>query len=573
MPESNFVPSFFQRIQANWQSGLTVALVSLPLNIALSIASGAGPVPGIITGVWAGIVAAIFGGSNYNVIGTAGALSTILAAFAGSLVGDQKAVLALPLLAMTVGLFILLIFFLRLEKYLIYIPTSVMYGFAAGVAITIAVNQLRDATGLNLVKHSEFLPNLWETLSHLSLTKPATFGVFGFFLAFLLIFKKFVKKIPGVIPVAILGIILGYAQSYFGLNWELVTLQQKQGTFVISLFIQPNLGLYSQILTNWNYLGWLLNTAMVVALVGILETLITAKIADKITETKFNTRRELVGLGLANIASGIMGGLPATGVFIRTGLNIKSGATHSTSALLSAVITGVLAFIFLPFFQYIPMAVIAAILFNTAIGLIEIKEFRRYWLEDKSSFIVGIVVALITVISDASIGILVGVALALLFFVDKLSKGTFEATFNSKKKIVDCRHGNCFLYPKLKKAQQIDVIVYSIEGIMAYVDGPKHRENFEKMEKMTSLETVVIRLRDLFYMDLDGRDLLEEAVRDLARFGKKVLITGPCEEVSEVLKLSPIFVNLYDKGLVFPKTEDALFSIGFEKKDLGFPKK
>ena len=104
MPESDLVPSFFQRVQANWQSGLTVALVSLPLNIALSIASGAGPVPGIITGVWAGIVAAIFGGSNYNVIGTAGALSTILAAFAGSLVGDQKAVLALPLLAMTVGL-------------------------------------------------------------------------------------------------------------------------------------------------------------------------------------------------------------------------------------------------------------------------------------------------------------------------------------------------------------------------------------------------------------------------------------------------------------------------------------
>jgi SulP family sulfate permease len=566
------LPNFTAKIKTNWQSALTVALVSLPLNIALSIASGAGPIPGIITGVWAGIIAALFGGSHYNVIGTAGALSTILASFAGTKIGDSTAMLALPLLAITTGFFILLVFALKLERYLIYIPTSVMYGFAAGVAITIAMNQIRDATGLQLHKHDEFLANLWETVKNLGQAKIITLAVFGFFLSFLLIFKKFVKQIPGVIPVAILGIILGFSQTYFGWNLGLETLQQKQGNISVSLFNAPNLDLYQKILTNWDFLFWLLKISLTVSLIGILETLITAKIADKITQTKFNTRKELLGLGLANIASGVMGGLPATGVFIRTGLNIKSGANHRTSALLSAIFTGILAFVFLPFFQYIPMAVIAAILFNTAIGLIEIKEFKRYWLEDKSSFLVGILVALITVISDASIGILIGAVLALLFFVDKLSKGSFEVTFNSHKKIVRYEHGNCFVCPK-ESHHKIDVVVYSIEGIMAYVDGPKHLENFEKMAKMKHLETVIIRMRDLFYLDLDGRDLLEEAIDNLQKNGKKVLVTGPCQEVSEVLKLSNTFRELHDNKHIFPKTEFALFSIGFAKEDLGFHKK
>lgn len=555
------------KIQQNWQSGLTVSLVSLPLNIALSIASGAGPVPGIITGVWAGLIASFFGGSNYNVIGTAGALSSILAGFTLIQVGGSNAVLALPLLAILVGFVILAIYMLRLEKFLIYIPTSVMYGFAAGVAITIAFNQLRDALGLdNLHKHPEFLANIWETLNHLGQTKMITFTVFLIFLGLLLIFKKFVKKIPGVIPVAVLGILLGYGQTYFSWNLGLTTLVQKQGKFTASLFNSPDLALYSNFLTNYNLLFQILNIALIVALVAILETLITAKIADKITNTKFNTRRELLGLALANIASGVMGGLPATGVFIRTGLNIKSGANDKMSATLISIFTAIFAFVFLPLFQYIPMAVIAAILFNTAIGLIEIKEFKKYWQEDKSSFFVGIVVAIMTVIIDASIGILIGTVLALLFFVDKLSKGTFEATFNNQKKIVECVHGNCFLSPT---NQPIDVIVYSIEGIMAYVDGPKHRENFEKMEKMETLKTVIIRLRDLFYLDLDGRDLLEEAVIDLTSCGKQVLVTGPCLEVSKVLQKSHIFRDLYDKKEIFPKTEQALFSIGFAKSDLG----
>lgn len=561
----------FLRLKQNWQSGLTVSLVSLPLNIALSIASGAGPIPGVITGVWAGIVAAFFASSNYNVIGTAGALTTILAGFAINQINGNSAVLLLPFLAIITGLIILLVYVLKLEKYLIYIPSSVMYGFASGVAITIAFNQLRDAFGLyNLIKHKEFLVNTFETFTNLGQTNIPSFLTFIVFLALLLTLKKYLKKIPAVIPISIIGILFGYFEAF---RWDvgISSLKDRQGHFVVSLLQIPNFKNFFDTISSPANILLLLNISMVIALVGILETLITARLADKITNTKFSPQKELLGLGLANIVSGLAGGLPATGVFIRTGLNIRSGAKHKTSSGIAAVFTAILALLFLPFFEYIPMPVIAAILFNTAIGLIEVHHFNRYWKEDKNSLIVALTVAFVTVVADASIGILIGVAMALLFFVDKISKGAFEATFNSKHKIIKHIYGDCIAYPK-KEDMEIDVIVYSIEGIMAYVDAPQHQRNFENMASIPTLETIVIRMRDLFYLDLDGLDLLEEELVSLKARGKEILITAASPEVTKVLKNSKFFKELYESKKVFNKTENALLSLGFKKEDLSRPK-
>jgi sulfate permease, SulP family len=559
--------NIFLKLKQNWQSGLTVALVSLPLNIALSIASGAGPLPGVITGFWAGIIASFFAGSNYNVIGTAGALSTILANFILNQPNQPSAVLLLPFLAVMTGLIILFVYFLKLEKYLIYIPSSVMYGFAAGVAITIALNQIRDALGLyGLERHPEFLLNTLETIKNTDKLNLNSFLVFLVFLVLLLLIKKYIKQIPTIIPISILGIIFGHVESY---KWNLgvSNLKDRQGSFDISLIQLPNFSNFFEFVDLPRNLLVLFNISLIIALIAILETLITAKLAEKITNEKFNSRKELLGLGLANIVSGFAGGLPATGVFVRTGLNIKSGANHKSSSGIAAALSGLLSLLFLPFFEYIPMPVIAAILFNTAIGLIEIHQFKRFWKEDTNSLIVSLLVALITLIADASIGIIIGVALSLLFFVDKLSKGTFEATFNSNRKIVKYIYGNCVSYPK-KEECEIDVIVYSIEGIMAYLDAHQHEQNFQNMSKIPTLETLIIRMRDLFYLDLDGLDLLEEAIVNLKKQNKEVLITAPSYEVTKVLHNSKVFRELYKTKKVFAKTENALFSLGFKKEDL-----
>ncbi len=553
------------RISQNWKSGLTVAMVSLPLSVALSIASGAGPLPGVITGVWACSVGALLIGSKYNIIGAAGALTTVLYGFANF--GGNNWVFALPFLAIISGLIILLIWLLRLEKYLIYIPSSVMYGFATGVAVLIAFGQINDALGLkNVEPASHFLEKLvasWQALSTFSLP---TLIVFLITFAIIFLLKKLKFAIPGAIIVSVLGIILGWISTNYNLGFELITLAAKYGEVPATVFQLPNFMGFLELLKSNYFVYQLFSVVLVVALISILETLITAKLADKIVGDRSSARQELFGLGLANIVSGLAGGLPATGVFIRTGLNVKSGANDRMSGILAGVFTGMLALVFLPLFKYIPMAVIAGILFNTAIGLIEFEKFHRFWLEDKMNFLVMVLVAAVTVLEDASIGILLGVALALLVFVDKLSKGQFVVKFNCKNKVIGYETGHKFVCPK--ENEQVDVVVYSIEGIFAYIDAPSHQENLRVLANMPHLKTVILRMRDLFYMDLDGLDMLEESVIELQAMGKEVIFTGINKEVYRILKKSETIANLIHQGKVYNKTEQALQALGFTKQDM-----
>ena len=555
---------YINNIQANLRSAVSVALVSLPLGIALAVASGVSPIIGVITGIWASIVAAIFGSSNYNIVGAASGLIAVIAPFIANYEGKNSTI-ALALLAFMSGCFILLIQFFKLEKYLTYIPSSVMYGFSLGIAMVVALGQLAASLGmdknkLTAGKELGFLAKNLEPLKHLDQVYLPALAVFVFCFGLLFLISKLLPKIPAVVIVAPVGVLIGYIAN--SMNIKLDTLQSQFGSLEFQLFNLPKI---TEVNITDFFSPLLFQAAFVVAIIASLETLITAKLADKMTGTKFVAGKELQGLGLANIVSGLVGGLPATGVFLRTGLNIKNGATHKVSQLLSGIFTLVLALLFLPAFNYLPLAVIAAILVKVSLGLIELKELKRYLDFDKANLMVAILVAGITLIEDASIGVLAGVAISLLLFVDKLSKGEFEATFNVKNKIIECTHGNCFNC----SSNEVDVIVYSIEGIMAYVDAPKHRENFEKMENMASLKTVIIRMRDLFYLDLDGLDLLEEAVLELRRKSKTVLITAACQQVEIVLHRSSIFEKMYKDGLVFSKTANALYSLGFKDEDLG----
>ena len=559
------------KLSQNWRSGLTVALVSLPLSIALSIASGAGPVPGVITAFWAGMVAAIFGGSEFNIVGPAGALTTILSGFA-FVYGPEN----LPFLSILVGLIILLIYLFNLERYLILVPSSVIYGFATGVAILIAFGQINDALGLNIKASPHFLENLEHQINFLASNgiNLATFIVFLVSFTILLTLKKVWPKVPGVIIVAILGILFGLALTKFGLteniNWfgltgSVQTLEQKfAGQIQASLFNFPNLSTFQLVWQDFSKLLSVLNIAIITAIVAVLETLITAKLADSMTKTKFNSHKEVFGLGLANIASGIMGGLPATGVFLRTGLNVKSGATHRFSGIMAAFITGVLAMLFLGYFKYIPMAVIAAILMNTAIGLIEIHKLQEFWQEDRKSFLVMVTVATLTVLQDASIGILVGVALALLFFVNHLSQGCYEANFNRNHQLTKCAYGSKFEVLD----QDADMVVYSIQGILAYLDCQSHLEHIAKIADQPSVKTVIIRMRDVFHIDSDGREILGEIIELLMSKHKTVLLSGVNTIHETFLRKNSWINRVYELNLVFQKTSQALKFLGFSDQEV-----
>lgn len=537
----------WEKIRTNWKSGITVALVSIPLSISLAIASGASPAAGIITAVWAGLMASIFGGSNYNIVGPAGALSGILAGFALTHGAEL-----LPTLAVFTGVFVIVAWVLRLERYLVFVPAPAIHGFTLGVAILIAFGQMNSALGISgLPVHEKFGQNLMETISNMQLFSLPTFVVFWLFLICMFFVLKNLPKVPPVIAVAPAGLVLGFASVNNLVPWDLAVLGQRF----------PNLSMGS-----WSFgsLSWdpsLVVAGLTVALVAILETMLSAKIADTMTGTKYNKRSEMLGLGLANIASGLFGGLPATGVLARTSLNVKSGATDKMSGTINSIAVAIISILFLSYFKYVPMAVIAAILVFVAVRMVEKQHFEKLWKYERIGFWLALLVGLVTVWEDPIVGILMGTAVSLIILVEKMSRGQFELVLNSTKQgIVHRTVGD-----KLEEIKQHgETLVYSIKGQLLHLNAESHVRRFE--HDLAQYKNVVLRLRELYFLDLEGVECISEIIDVVSKSGKTVVVTGVNPVVAEMLAESRQYEDLRARGLVFEKSTQALKYLGHKIK-------
>ncbi len=535
------------RLSANWKSGLTVSLVSIPLSVSLAVASQATPTMGIITAIWAGFVASLFGGSNYNIIGPTGALSGIIAAY--SLAHGMA---FLPMLALCTGVMVLIAYVLRLEKYLVFVPGSAVQGFTLGVAFIIAFGQTNAALGLSgLPVHEHFIDNLKESFLAIGDASVITFGVFALFLAGLFAFVRFMPKIPGAIVLAPVGIGLGYLSSVGALPFTLTTLGSKFADIGPTLYMIPKFAFDQS----------LLFASFTVAVVAILETMISAKIADGMTKTKHHKGREMLGLGLANIASGLMGGIPATAALARTSLNVKSGANDKISSTVNAISVAVISFFMLSYFKFIPMAVIAAILAFTAFRMIEREHFIRMYRLDKKEFFLSLFVAFVTVWVDPIVGILLGTAIALVIFMERLSRGQFELIINDTNKRMSAKIVGETLN---QLPAESDTLVYSIKGQLAYINGQAHLSHLE--QGLTPCKNLVIRLRELYFIDLDGVEVLNEIIDIAERKGKGVYISGVNPLIYPMLSESRSFKQLEKEGRIFDRTTDALCTLGYPLK-------
>ncbi len=529
-------------LKTNWQSGVTVALVSLPLSISLAVAADATPTMGVITAFWAGLLAAIFGGSNYNIVGPTGALSGILAAYA--LIHGVE---TLPLLAILAGVCILVAYIFKLERYIVFIPSSVVHGFTLGVAFIIGLNQLNFALGLSgLATHEKFIANVFESLRHITGADAWTFGFFAVTLAALFAFIKLIPKIPGPIVLAPLGIIVGYFATTGELPFKLLTLASRFGD------INPTLGAWPKFSTEFLTTD-LFKAVLAVALVAILETLISAKIADAMTKTKFNQRKEVLGLGLANLASGFTGGIPATAALARTALNIKSGADSKASAWVSALVVGVIALVFLPYFKYLPLSVVAAILVYVAVRMVEGEHFIHLYKHDKAAFSMSMLVAVITIIEDPIIGILVGAALSLLLFVKKLSEGQAEISVNKNKEMVARLYGSVY---ELGEISHGDVVVYRFSGPMTYVNAQSHILAISRINGVT--KTIILSFRNISYIDIDGVDAITEIVEDLNNRKIKVVLASIGEHLMPIVGNASWYADKKSSDAIFESTAAAL---------------
>ena len=552
-----------EQVKLNWRSGLTVALISVPLSIALSIASGAGPLPGLIAGIWGALIGSMFAGSPYSIIGAAGAITTVL--FGATLMAPMGlGADVLPLIALFTGAIIFVVWLLRLDRLLYFVPSSVMFGFAGGVAILIATSQLFDATGLvELSRTGNLFSDIKLFAGNIDKVHTTSVIVFALFLTLILVWKKFVDKVPAIAGVALIGILVGYVEAQF-FNLDLVSLQDKFGSFSATLMVPVIWGALPEIIFNREHLLWILNISGIIALITILETLISEKIADKMTKTQSSSAKELLGLSLSNFGSGAMGGLPTSGLLLRTAVNIESGATHRTSGMLSAIFTGLIILVSLPLLMYIPMVVIAALLVNTALGLFDVAKFTEYWKHEKESFAVAVVVVFVTIFYDAGLAVGAGVSIAILLFIRRVARGRFDMIWNFADGTIEDVRGVKFLeLPKTKKP--ITVVTYSIAGNLGYIDASQHLNNLRKLANVPDLPVVIIRLRALFSIDFEGAEALAEAVEDLHAKNIKVYITSATEVVETDLLTFSVFQKLKKEGFFTLKTKEALKKIGIDR--------
>ncbi|KKQ32714.1 MAG: Sulfate permease [candidate division TM6 bacterium GW2011_GWF2_37_49] len=527
-----------KKIKENWKSGLAVSLVSIPLSISLAIASRATPIEGVITAIWAGFMASIFGGSNYNIIGPTGALSGILTTYA--IIHGHG---TLSTLAIMSGIIIFIAYFFKLEKYLIFVPSSTINGFVLGISFIIVLNQMNFALGLsNLPQNESFISNILESIKNIGHGSSATFLIFIIFVAALFAILKKMPSIPGAIIISPFGILLGYLSTKNIIPFHLQTLETKFGEITPQFFVFPSL----------KFIPALILPAFTIALISILETMISARIADGITKTKHGKQKEMLGLSLANITCGLAGGIPATAALARTTLNISSGATNKISASISSIFTILISFLLLGYFKFMPLAVVAAILTVVGIRMIEREHFVRMYKIDKKNFILAIIVALVTIFEDPIIGILLGVTLSMLIFMQKISHGQFELSEKLFDKSKQTQTKNTSVNTHLDHATQnqiSDISIYSIKGILVYINAQSHISRFEK--HLPVAKNIVLDLKTLFFIDQDGIDALDEIIEYLHQKNKTVFVVSSNTFINKMLENSHIFNALKKQGLTF----------------------
>lgn len=534
-------------LKHNWKSGLTVACISIPLSLALAIASGATPVQGIITALWAGLIGALLGGSHFNIIGPTGALSGILISFA--IVHGST---SLPVIAILAGIIILFFYIFKFDKYIIFIPRSVVQGFTLGVAFIIAFGQLDSIFGVTGIEKGEsIVDNIALTLSHFAEFRWSVFAIFLGSVLFILLWDHKIKMLPGSIIITFAGIVGAIILQKTNAPFTLTVLSDKFPD-IKPLFFE---NFYKDFTLDILLSKKIWATAFAVAVIGILETLLSGQIAKQMTKIPFNRTKEVLGLSIANLGSGLMGGIPATAALARTALNIKSGATHRTSGILSALFLAIIVLFLLVFFKMLPMVIIGAILFVVAIRMSEVKHFIKLIYNEKAAFAITTTVAVITVIEDPIAALLVGSFISLLIFVNHVSYGDTEVTLWKDAKLEET-----LLSPAIAKRDKIEseLIVYKITGTLTYINMPAH---IDTVNKIVNNKYVIISLRNAFYADSDGVEYLGELVEILKSNNEHVYLSGVNDMILKAIENEHFYKQKISENKIYDRTSEAIKDI------------
>lgn len=408
------------------------------------------------------------------------------------------------------------------------------------------------------VSHPNVVANFLQTVSQFGEANWAAFGIFAIAFAFLQIWKRFVPSVPGPIPLTALAIGLSFVLVKPLSDAGVQTIGTKFPTLAFQLFSIPEIPSKADVFAHLEIYKLIAKTAAVIAVIAVLETMISAKIAAKMRKEDFDRDREVFGLGMANLASGIVGGLPATAVLVRTALNAKSGATHRTSAFLIAVFTVLIAWLCFSAFKLLPMPVVAAILVNIAVGMVEFDLYAKIFQFDRTAFFLTFLVAAITVADDPTVGILAGTAISLIVFIKKVSDGNVKVSIFRKGEYF----GKVRVKEYLKLQKPGDVLIYRFNGSVTYLNV---EAQLERLREIREASHVVFSFSNVYNVDLDGFEALEAMMETVRNKGIGISVSGLSKGLVEKLAETPFYAELKEEGRIYPASSLAikkLFPIG-----------
>lgn len=532
MKNNEFVPKFFTLIKKGISkkqltkdiiAGIIVGIVALPLAIAFSIASGVSPDKGLITAIIAGIIISVLGGSRVQIGGPTGAFIVIVYGIV-----QTHGVGGLTIATFMAGFFMIGFGLARFGNYLRFIPYPLIVGFTSGIAVIIFSSQIKDFFGLEIKNVPSDFIEKWVLYfkNFQNINWYAVIIAFGtVFIS--LTFKKVSSKIPG----SIIAIILSTVAVYFlGLPVETIETQFGEIPNRIGLPVFPSL--------DFATIQQLIQPAIAIALLGSIESLLSAVVSDGMIGGRHRSNMELVAQGVANVFSGLFGGIPATGAIARTATNIKNGGRTPIAGIVHAIVLLLIMLLFAPIAKLIPLSCLAGVLVVIAWHMGEWKHFFSLLKSNRMDVIVLLTTFFLTVFFDLIIAIEVGMILSSFIFMKRMSEATSIENAKDYFKGVEEKGEQIFEeeLPEIPKG----MLIYEINGPLFFGASFKFQELIKTSNQEP--EILILRLRHVPFIDATGVNRLKEIYTELQKRGTKTIISGANHEVKKEL----LNMNVYN---------------------------
>jgi SulP family sulfate permease len=514
-------------------AGLTVGVVALPLAMAFGIASGVTPQAGIYTAIVGGFLVSLLGGSKIQIGGPTGAFVVIVAGIIA-----KEGLSGLLMVTMMAGVILLFLAVTGLAQAVKFIPRPVVLGFTNGIALLIASTQIKDFLGLRVETPSEFFGRMEAIAAAIGTVDPAALGLAVVSLALVIAVPKWRPRVPGSIVALIAGTA---AVAIFQLPVE--TIGSRFGGIPSGL---PPVAIPA---FRADLILPLLPSALTVALLAAVESLLSAVVADNLTGDRHNSNAELLAQGVANLVVPLVGGIPVTGAIARTATNYRSGAKTPVAGIVHAVTLLVIVLLVAPLAAYVPLATLAAVLFVVAYNMGEWKEIGGIWRLDWTDKSVWVITFALTVMADLTIAVEIGIALAALLYIYRVTETT-SVSMVTRQYIEDGRD-----HILQDKEVPPYVSILRIHGPFLFGMTDKLLDATEDLSAFAPI--VILRLRNMNAIDATGLHALEGLSDRLKQSGRTLLLCGARDQPAAFLDQAE-FVSHVGQANILPHVQAAL---------------